>query len=200
MTSSTADCRRHRLALAELAERDEPTRDGLAALLHVERCRDCADVLGDLTLTVIALRRLGSDAGRRELAIDALRPDAWTRLRDGIERSRRLAREQAWRWRTSILGLLTAAFVTAALVGPATVSVAQTTGGDWVSSSGPQLDALSWRIEADYVSSAHALPPGGLDPISASDPTAFRRYPDALQPPRKEVRPAGGSVPKPSAT
>jgi hypothetical protein len=158
-----------------------PSTEGAAALAHVERCPACAETLGDLTLTVIALRRL---------AVEVEEPaDAWSRLRDRIERSRRAAREQAWRWRTSLGGMLASALVVGALVGPAAVRLGPDQSGI-ATLSGTELEAVSQRIEADYNLGAHAAPVKTPDSEDADGFLGLRRYPDDVRPIRKEVAPA----------
>jgi hypothetical protein len=196
-------CDHHRDALADLAERSEPTPAAAAALDHIEHCRACADTLGDLTLTVVALRRMGPEtepgtawfawgSGAADRSADEALDRAWARIRDQIERSRRAAREQAWRWRASLGGMLASALVVATLIGPVTLhlgsddGIAPTTGSD--------LDVVTWQIEADYVADAHAV-------INLADPggTAPRRYPDNLRPGRKEVAPVRSTGLSPDA-
>jgi hypothetical protein len=205
--ASSIACARHREALAELAERSEPTPAGAAALAHLEQCRDCADTLGDLTLTVVALRRMGDESGagtawfawrpgETDRAADVALDRTWSRLRERIERSRRAAREQAWRWRTSFGGLLASAVVVAALVGPATLHLGGATA--FTPTTGSDLDAVSRQIEADYVLGARALP-AAADAADLTDGGALRRYPDDLKPQRKEVAPPRSSALSPDA-
>jgi hypothetical protein len=207
--ASSITCARHREALAELAERAEPTLAGAAALAHLERCRDCADTLGDLTLTVVALRRLGSEAAPDTtwFAWPAASPPApapddaldrnWSHLRERIERSRQAAREQAWRWRASFGGLLASAFVVAALVGPGTLHLGGAAG--LAPAGGPDIDAVSQQIESDYVNGARAplSDPSSVDLTDGS--VGVRRYPDDLKPVRKEVAPPRSSALSPDA-
>jgi hypothetical protein len=202
-------CARHREALAELAERSEPSPAGAAALEHLERCRDCVATLGDLTLTVVALRRMGDESAPRtdwfawptgpvdrttEVALDR----TWSGLRDRVERSRKAAREQAWRWRASFGGLLASAVVVAALVGPATLHL----GGasPLAPLTGSALDAVSEQIESDYINVARTPPIGPAAPIDfTAGSAAIRRYPDDLKPTRKEVAPPRSSPLSPDA-
>lgn len=207
---SRRPCERHREALADLAERGEPTPAGAAAIAHVGRCPECAEVLGELMLTVIALRRMagpatavppiawGVTADQAAVPAGDAAPDtAWARLRARIERSRQAAREQAWRWRTSLGAMVASALVVATLVGPATL---RSGGGgvDIISGSAAELDAASWQIEVNYVEGAHAA---STDAGSIADTAAdsFRRYPDDLRPVRKEVGPARSTGPAPDA-
>jgi hypothetical protein len=199
----TLACIRYREALAELAERSEPSPAGAAAIEHVERCRACADVLGELTLTVVALRRMAAEGDTTWFAWPSIggpaRADAdtaWTRLRDRIEHSRRVAREQAWRWRASLGGMLASALVVATLVGPATLGVG---AGGVAATSGSDLDVVTWQIEADYLAGAHAIPVTLADPDVAAGTPAVRRYPDNLRPTRKEVAPVRSTGPSPDA-
>ena len=207
--ASSIACARHREALAELAERSEPTLAGSEALAHLERCRDCADTLGDLTLTVVALRRMGSESGAGtawfawpssppDHSVDDALDRTWSRLRERVERSRKAAREQAWRWRASFGGLLASALVVAALVGPATLHLGSGTG--LTPAIGTDLDAVSRQIEADYVLGAHAAPQAGDTGLDVTDGSAgVRRYPDDLKPIRKEVAPARSPALSPDA-
>lgn len=190
---SRRPCERHREALADLAERCDASPAGTAAIAHVGRCPECAELLGDLMLTVIALRRMAIEPAEM-----AVMDTTWTRLRARIERSRQAAREQAWRWRTSLGAMVASALVVATLVGPATL---RSGGGgvDIISGSTAELDAASWQIEADYVAGAHAssiLEAGSIVDAAVS---GFRRYPDDLRPVRKEVAPARSTGPVPDA-
>ena len=197
-------CLRHREALADLAERAAPGPAGAAAIRHVERCRDCADLLGDLMLTVVALRRMADPGG----AAAAPAPDSalapatvdttWTRLRARIERSRRAAREQAWRWRASLGGMLASALVVATLVGPATLRFGAD-GVDVISGTAAALDAVSWQIEADYVAGAHTAPATVADLDAGAAAAGPGRYPDDIRPVRKEVAPARSTGLSPDA-
>ena len=199
----SAACHRHRLALAELAERRDAGSAGRTALDHVDRCPDCAATLGELMLTVVALRRLGNDAAIAALTSPAGRADvAWARLRDRIERSSRAAREQAWRWRTTLGGLAMASLAVAALVGPATIHLASDgTTGELSGYTDNELDFLHWQTEAGYLNAART---GSLT-VTASGPTAPRatsigRYsPDGVRPERKEVQPARTTARLPEA-
>ena len=205
--SPARECGRHREALADLAERHEATPGGAAAIRHVSRCEDCAETLGELMLTVIALRRMAGEAAAPfpdRLSGMLAWPEApsqpvdtaWTRLRDRIERSRRAAREQAWRWRTSLGGLVASALVVGALVGPGAIHV----GGDPEALSDQQLEILSWQIETNYVSRSSAASTGGQADAAGTTPSAgLRRYPDDLKPPRKEVSPARATALMPDA-
>jgi len=176
MIARRSGCERHRDALAALAERREPSPAGHAALEHVERCRDCSEALGELILTVFALRRLGREAAAVAAALETEPDDAWTRLRFRIDRSRRLTQEQAWRWRATLGGLATASLLVAAVVGPATIHI--TANRDW-------------RTELGYVNAARTLTPDsapGSQELGGGNVTRTM-FPDGIRPERKEVQP-----------
>jgi hypothetical protein len=202
--TDTRSCRRHRVALADLAERREPAGGGQAALDHVDRCPDCAQLLGELMLTVVALRRLATEGPVATVLVDpAQRADAaWARLRERIERSSRAAREQAWRWRTTLGGLAMASLAVAALVGPATIHLtADGATGELSGYTDNELDILHWQTEAGYVSAARsgsltATAPG---PVTSRPTNIGRYYPDGIRPERKEVQPARTTVRLPEA-
>jgi hypothetical protein len=203
-------CRQHREALADLAERNVSTVAGAAAIRHVSRCENCAETLGQLMLTVIALRRMAGEAAEAVPARDRLAgalvwpampvaatDTTWTRLRERIERSRRAAREQVWRWRMNLGGVVASALVVSALVGPGAFRV----GTDPTALSGQQLEILSWQIEATYDADAHAVPDGvtfdeGPDAVFSG----FRQYPDDMRPARKEVLLARPTAVQPDAS
>jgi hypothetical protein len=201
MIERGSECARHREALAALAERREPSPTGHAALEHVERCRGCSEALGELILTVFALRRLGSEAAAATAAITAEPDDAWTRLRFRIDRSRRLAREQAWRWRATLGGLATASLLVAAVVGPATINVAAGSDSGPAAVSSIQLDRLDWRTELGYLSSSRTLTSdSGHDSRELSGGTVMRTmFPDGIRPERKEVQPGRPTTRLPEA-
>jgi len=156
-------------------------------------------------LTVVALRRMAAADGTGADPIVAAASvhgtpasdTAWTRLRERIERSRRAAREQAWRWRTSLGGMLASALVVATLVGPATLSFG--VSGSVAAATGAELDIVASRIEADYDAGAHTPPTTSADPDGASGGVGIRRYPDDLRPTRKEVAPARSTGLSPDA-
>ena len=106
-------CSAHRAALVEFASRRAGGPDVRRALDHVERCRDCEDELAATTLVLHALRRLHEDALRAEPA-----PDGWARLRSRLAATRR----EPSRILSGLPGILAAAGLCAALVGPTAVS------------------------------------------------------------------------------
>jgi hypothetical protein len=190
MIARGSECARHRDALAALAERREPSPAGHAALEHVERCRDCSEALGELIRTVFALRRLGSEAAAAAAATTEP-DDAWTRLRLRIDRSRQLAREQAWRWRATIGGLATASLLVAAIVGPATIQFSADSDSGPAAVTSLQLDGLDWRTELAYVNAARTPTSDGARGSQELGSGAVTRtmFPDGIRPERKEVQP-----------
>ncbi len=191
MIARRSGCERHRDALAALAERREPSPAGHAALEHVERCRDCSEALGELILTVFALRRLGREAAAVAAALETEPDDAWTRLRFRIDRSRRLTQEQAWRWRATLGGLATASLLVAAVVGPATIHITANRDSGPAAITSIQLDRVDWRTELGYVNAARTLTPDsapGSQELGGGNVTRTM-FPDGIRPERKEVQP-----------
>ena len=77
------DCRRHRPALLDFVAGGEAGPTTPAALAHLDRCDRCRAELETTSLTVAALRRLGT-----ELADVEPPADAWPRLRTTVSRWR----------------------------------------------------------------------------------------------------------------
>jgi hypothetical protein len=106
-------CRAHQDALLDLAARRSTGPDVARALDHLERCRSCEDELAATTLVVHALRRLHDDTLGAEPA-----PDGWARLRARLATSRR----EPSRLLSGLPGIVAAAGLCAALVGPGAIS------------------------------------------------------------------------------
>ena len=68
-------CLRHRAVLLESLEGREADGEVAAALDHLQRCVACEREIGELSLVITGLRRLGATARRVEP-----RPGGWTRL------------------------------------------------------------------------------------------------------------------------
>jgi anti-sigma factor RsiW len=186
--NATDSCWRHRDALAALADRRVPVSEYGSTLAHLEHCPTCAATLGELTLTVVALRRMESvTAVAQPDAVD----DAWARLRVRIERSRQRAREEAWRWRATLSGLAAASLLVAAFVGPAAIHPTETIGSDEPSvQSAAVLELPDWQVEQGYVSAARrSIDMAPPEDVSASSGGVPQRtiYPDGIRPERKEV-------------
>ncbi len=105
-------CREHRTALLDFAARRASGPDVGRALDHLARCRPCEEELATTTLVVHALRRLHDDALRAEPAADG-----WPRLRARLATSRR----EPSRLLSGLPGIVAAAGLCAALVGPAAI-------------------------------------------------------------------------------
>jgi hypothetical protein len=202
MIARGSECARQRDALAALAERREPSPAGQAALEHVERCRDCSVALGELILTVFALRRLGSEAAAVTEPVASEPDDAWTRLRFRIDRSRRLAQEQAWRWRATLGGLVATSLLVAVVVGPATVTSRTDVAGE-VGSGGSSLalERLEQQVELATLRAERRTfnPMVAVDGEPSGTVAGGTTYPDVIRPMWKEVQPAEHDVgiPKP---
>ncbi len=102
-------CRAHRTALLEFARQRTGGSAVRRALDHVERCRACEDQLAATSLVLVGLRRLHEDVQRAEPATDG-----WTRLRARLATTRR----EPSRLLSGLPGIVAAAGLCAALVGP----------------------------------------------------------------------------------
>jgi hypothetical protein len=190
----TRSCRRYRSALAALAERTDPTvltPDGRAALEHVDRCAACATTLGELMLTVTALRRMGADAATVSLRSD---DDAWRLLRSKLERSGEQPLDQSWRGRALLNGLALSMLLVVILVGPAALRFR----ADAASGAGATSDAsVSATIES-FGSVRVNDGPNPPRPVEPKSGTQIKRsYPDGTRPVEKEV-PSALSTVRPS--
>ena len=174
-------CARHRPLLVDFVDRGEVQAGTGAALAHLDGCARCTDAIESTMLTIIALRRLGSEA-----AIAEPRADAWPRLRVRIE---------AWSRRPRVMspvaGIAMSAALVVGLVLP--LRLGGTAAGLAASppiGSGSTRGADDSRIEADYISAIRRA-----ERASRDDPKAFlatassypRTYPDNYRPTRKEV-------------
>jgi len=181
-------CAQHRTSLIELLEdgvRDDRT---IEALDHLDRCRSCEAVVGDVFLVAAALRRLGREAA----AVDP-RPDAWERVVARIERSRDAARRATWQWRTRLGGMMASAFIVAVVVVPSIVG--QGGRADVPRGSPPVEDsagrAREQRAEVAFMRTLGA--PGTSDEAPRADGSepagVLLNYPDGIRPNWKEVWP-----------
>lgn len=184
MSRRDAACRRVAPGLTALAAGREPVNDQRFVIDHLHRCDECLAALQDLTLTVYALRRLGEVPEGT-----AAGAPAWPRIRARISRSRAGAAAIAWRWRTTLAGIASGAFVVAAMAAPLALHLpVGATGGEPVGYSALELDLFSNRIEETYITEARngvlitpSTPPVSLDGLP-------RRYPDGIAPAAKEVQ------------
>jgi hypothetical protein len=190
MGHARAGCRRYRAALTAFAAHREGGPATRRALDHVDRCRACADELQELALAVIALRRLGHLPEPASISAAA-----WARLRDRIERNRASAAALAWRWRTTLAGVAAGTLVVAALVAPQAVRVPLGASGAEPTGLSPrELDRVNRQIEQRYIFEAHvgavdAAGPTETSPVSRSQESILRRYPDDIKRDLKEVDP-----------
>ena len=187
MRRAPAECRRHRAALTAFAAHREAGPRASGALDHIDRCRACAADLQQLSLAVIALRRLG------ELpASTVANPAAWPRLRDRIERTRANAAALAWRWRATVAGMTAGTLLVAALVAPLALRIQL--GANRAEPAGyspSELDHVNGQIEQRYIfeSTVGALTPAPAEttPTTGSDSAIPTRYPDGITRDVKEV-------------
>jgi len=166
-------CADHRSALLDFVDRRELSVATPAALAHLDRCAACERELGATLLTITALRRL-----HRELVLVEPPEDAWLRLRERVTR-----RADPWRWRTTIGGLLTSAFLVALLVLPVTIGGPASVGG------GLELpeNLAGLRVESDYLASIRTgtLPP--VPRVARGVVSVPHTYPPEIAQVRKEV-------------
>ena len=175
-------CRRHADALLEIVGGVDTGPSSTAALDHLEWCRPCSTELQDLALALVALRRIGQVPAT---AVPA--DDGWMRLRARILRGRAAAAAVAWRCRATVAGLATSTLIVAAIVGPSALHLSW--GGVTAEPAGlsaAQEESLSRDLEAHYIWQSSAGSHAG--PATAtSQASGPRRYPDGIQPERKEV-------------
>ena len=189
MRRRDAACRGHAAGLTALAANREPVPHRTALVAHLDRCDRCTAELQDLTLTVMALRRIG--ALPNDLSVGA---SAWPRLRARIERSRASAAALAWRWRATLAGLAASTLVVAAVVAPLAVHVpVGASGAEPVGYTARELDMLGYRIEQSYLFDARSIPFSTSTVTWEPHGGFLMRYPDGIEPVGKEVdlRPAG---------
>lgn len=182
-------CRRHEPGLTALAARREPVPERDALFDHLDRCDRCRADLQDMTLAVVALRRFG-DVPEGV----AVSPMAWPRMRERIERSRASAAAMAWRWRTTLAGLVAGTLIVAAVVGPFGDRLTSgATIAEPVGYSQQELDLLYRRIERQFITGAQVGTFPALSTTSGSQVVVPTRYPDGIAPSGKEVksRPTG---------
>jgi hypothetical protein len=180
-------CLRHRATLLALVDRQERGPATESALEHLMVCRRCEDELTRLALTIQALRRIG------QAAAAAPPPDAvWPRLRAHLERSRRHAREAAWRWRLNLGGVMAGTLIVGVLVGPLAIHVNLGANGGHEPTGYSSLEdqRYSVQVEARFLESSMTGPlPSTRKPTSVWT-SGLRVYPDGIRPGWKEVEPS----------
>lgn len=180
-------CLRHRGTLLALVDRNERGPATEIALEHLSTCGRCEDELTRLALTIHALRRIGQAA-----AVAVPSDAAWPRLRANLERSRRHARQAAWRWRMNLGGVVAGTLIVGVLVGPLAIHVSLGANGGREPTGYSTLEEqrYSVQIEARFLkSSVTGILPSSRKPASAST-SGLRIYPDGTRPGWKEVEPS----------
>ena len=184
-------CARHRAALLDFVDRGEIVASTAPALAHLERCGRCTDELESTVLAITALRRYGDDVGRAEPS-----PEAWPRLRARIE-SLRPAR---WAIMSPSAGMVMSIALVAVLVAPlrlGTSSASSTPVYTPTTQLGVSLEER--RAEAAYLKNIRMGTFPTKQPASRPVLTFPRKYPDNIEPDRKEVNPAEPSGKPPEA-
>ena len=176
-------CSRHRPVLIDFVDRGEVRAETGAALVHLDRCARCTEIVESTMLTITALRRMGAEAATVEPPADA-----WPRLRIRI---------QAWRRRPRVMsplaGVAMSFAIVAVLVLPVQlngVGVVDPTIGPSFSSdttvSPAERQAEDAFMARQRVPAAWPGSAGTASPITVSYPI---RYPDNIKPKQKEVQP-----------
>ena len=171
-------CRRHRATLLDFVDRPRRGPLTVAALDHLERCAGCREELADLSQVVSALRRLG-----RELEDVEPPGGAWFELRQRIARP-----ADAWRWRSTLGGMMVSALLVAVIIVP-TGRILDPVA-DPAPTQASEEGAGARRIEDAYLASRRADARGPIDgsPVAGRSLPLLRTEAVAF---RKEVKPAG---------
>jgi len=177
-------CRRHADALLDVVDGRVETPASTAALHHLEWCRPCADELSDLALAIVGFRRLGSLPVPEEAVTSG-----WPRLRRRILQTRAAAAAAAWRWRATLGGLAASTLIVAAVVGPSALDLSYAGGAaEPTGYSLAQLESQDRRLESLYIwQASKGSASARSEIVSAAGSAGLRRYPDNVQPERKEV-------------
>jgi len=176
-------CRSHRSALIEFADQRTGGSAVRRALDHVDRCRACEDDLAATTLVLHALRRLHDETRRAEPAADG-----WTRLRERLAATRR----EPSRLLSGMPGILAAAGLCAALVGPSAIIGGGPTGvfNEAPRSVAPPYLQFEQSRERAWTAGLLPAPPLALPytgvrvappPITADLPISMRRQEDWIE-------------------
>ena len=181
-------CARHRAALVDFVDRGEIAPGTGPALAHLERCARCTDELESTVLAITALRRYGDELARAEPS-----PEVWPRLRAQLE-SLRPAR---WAIMSPSAGMVMSIALVAVLIAPfrfGTPVPAPSPVHQPASQLGVSLEER--RAEDAYL--ARVRTSTFVRDDAAAQPVVVipRRYPDNIDPTRKEVR-SGPSSGKP---
>lgn len=190
MSAPDLGCRRYRGALLDFVDTGVVSPATATALVHLERCGSCTELLESTVLTITALRRLGEEAARAEPAVDA-----WPRLRARLEglRPSRLSLIAPLA-RMALMASFVAILVTPTrFTGPGAPGAALDRWGP--TDAAPSTVELSrsspWRRGID---SANLF--GPAPKLTSLFPTSPSRliYPDGSRPTEKEVATARSTV------
>ena len=184
-------CARHRAALLDFVDRGEIVASTAPALAHLEHCGRCTDELESTVLAITALRRFGDELARAEPS-----PEAWPRLRARIE----TLRPARWAIMSPSAGMVMSIALVAVLVAPFRVGTSTTSiAPTYLPSSQLGVSLEERRTEAAYIAKIRMGTFPTKEPASRSVVTYPRKYPDNIQPERKEVDPAEPSGKPPEA-
>ena len=184
-------CARHRAALLDFVDHGEIVAGTAPALAHLERCGRCTDELESTVLAITALRRFGDELARAEPS-----PEAWPRLRARIE----TLRPARWAIMSPSAGMVMSIALVAVLVAPFRVGTTTSSSAPtYLPSSQLGVSLEERRTEAAYIAKIRMGTFPTKEPASRSVVTYPRKYPDNIQPERKEVDPAEPSGKPPEA-
>jgi hypothetical protein len=183
-------CRRHFPVLLDFVAGGETCPGSASAREHLDRCDRCHAELVATSLTVTALRRLGTDLVTVEPP-----PDAWGRLLARVERSREAAYRSTWLGRLRLAGGMVSVLLVAVVVWPASTGSAGRSDAP-ASSYSPAVQEI-WQAPA-YL---QALAEGFLLRHSPSDGEGIvMNYPDGVRPDGKRLSPSMIARPQLKAT
>ena len=184
-------CARHRAALLDFVDHGEIVAGTAPALAHLERCARCTDELESTVLAITALRRFGDELARAEPS-----PEAWPRLRARIE----TLRPARWAIMSPSAGMVMSIALVAVLVAPFRVGTTTSSSAPtYLPSSQLGVSLEERRTEAAYIAKIRMGTFPTKEPVSRAVVTYPRKYPDNIQPERKEVDPAEPSGKPPEA-
>jgi hypothetical protein len=177
--------------LLDFVDHGEIVAGTAPALAHLERCGRCTDELESTVLAITALRRFGDELARAEPS-----PEAWPRLRARIE----TLRPARWAIMSPSAGMVMSVALVAVLVAPFRVGTSTTSiAPTYLPSSQLGVSLEERRTEAAYIAKIRMGTFPTKEPVSRAVVTYPRKYPDNIQPERKEVDPAEPSGKPPEA-
>jgi hypothetical protein len=182
-------CRRHRAALLDFVDHGLIGPQTGEALVHLEACDSCTEMLDSTVLAIAALRRLGEEAARIEPPADS-----WPRLRTRLT-TRRPSRISIV---SPLGGMVMTVGLVAVLVAPVRLSRGQATDGLGPVISSP--DPTSSAPAAVYTRAARRGIDGSNSPDLSKSSVGVQPkviYPDGGRPAEKEV-PSSRSTVRPA--